>query len=346
MSPRTQDFGQADHPEPALGAGATALPDDRLGAMSPAARPGEATWQDFLHAARGRLSPATPLLEHEALGPKTTMRVGGPARIYAEPAGTEDLRHLLQLATHHGLPVLLLGRGSNLIIPDAGVAGLVISLGHAHWQKFEPQPDGRVWVGAGLRLKNLCGLATKAGLTGFEFLEGIPGSVGGALRMNAGAMGSAMFSVVETVRLMDHAGNIRELTADEMHAEYRNCPVLKDHIALGAVFLGTPASPEEIGNRMHQFSSKRWTSQPAAPSAGCIFKNPEAIPAGRLVDELGLKGARVGGALVSAEHGNFIVNDGYATAKDVLGLIEIIRARAKSERGIDLHTEVEIIGED
>jgi UDP-N-acetylenolpyruvoylglucosamine reductase len=164
--------------------------------------------------------------------------------------------------------------------------------------------------------------------------------------MNAGAMGGATFEVIESVRLMDFDGNVRELTPKEMSVEYRGCGTLKNHIALGAVFKGRPDSQESIVQRMSAFSRKRWTSQPAAPSAGCMFKNPEKIPAGKLIDELGLKGTRVGGAVVSAEHGNFIVNDGNATARDVLELIALLKRRAKEERGIELQTEVEIIGEE
>jgi len=182
-------------------------------------------------------------------------------------------------------------------------------------------------------------------LSGLEFLEGIPGSVGGALRMNAGAMGSATFDAVESVRLMDFDGNIRELSPSEMSIAYRGCATLKNHVALGVVLRGRPDSVESIAQRMSAFSQKRWRSQPAAPSAGCLFKNPPTIPAGRLIDELGLKGTRVGGARISQEHGNFLVNDGDATAADVLALIGILQAKAKAERGIDLHTEVEIIGE-
>ena len=127
--------------------------------------------------------------------------------------------------------------------------------------------------------------------------------------------------------------------------EYRSCPLFKENIALGAVLKAQPASREVVEKRMKAFSQKRWDTQPAAPSAGCIFKNPATIPAGKLIDELGLKGTRVGGAAVSDEHGNFIINDGNATARDVLELIEVIRQKARSERGIDLETEVEIVGE-
>jgi UDP-N-acetylenolpyruvoylglucosamine reductase len=179
-----------------------------------------------------------------------------------------------------------------------------------------------------------------------EFLEGIPGSVGGALRMNAGAMGGATFDVVESVRLMDFDGAVRELAPKEMSVEYRSCVTLKTNIALGVVFKCRPAPSGEIEKRMKAFSEKRWASQPAAPSAGCLFKNPGPIPAGKLIDELGLKGTRVGGAVVSAEHGNFIVNEGGATAHDVLELIAVLKQRARNERGIELQTEVEIIGVD
>ena len=200
--------------------------------------------------------------------------------------------------------------------------------------------------GAGAKLKNVSVEAKRNNLSGVEFMEGIPGSVGGALRMNAGAMGAATFDAVESLRFMDHAGEIHERSAGEVPVEYRACPLLKTHIALSAVFKCTPLPRAEIEQRMKAYSEKRWESQPAAPSAGCIFKNPDIIPAGKLVDELGLKGTRVGGAMVSAEHGNFIVNDGKATACDVLGLIATIKARVKEARGIELHTEVEIIGEE
>jgi UDP-N-acetylenolpyruvoylglucosamine reductase len=157
-------------------------------------------------------------------------------------------------------------------------------------------------------------------------------------------MGVATFDAVESLRFMDHAGEIHERSAAGVPVEYRACPLLKTHIALGAVFKCTPLPRAEIEQRMKAYSEKRWESQPAAPSAGCIFKNPEKIPAGKLVDELGLKGMRVGGAMVSAEHGNFIVNDGQATARDVLELIAILKTRVKEARGIELHTEVEIVG--
>ncbi|HEY8995607.1 MAG TPA: UDP-N-acetylmuramate dehydrogenase [Lacunisphaera sp.] len=307
----------------------------------------EAAWRNFLTTARARLSPETKLLEHELLAAKTTMRVGGPARVYAEPASAEDLQHLLREARRAGLPVLMLGRGSNLIIPDGGVDGLVIGLGHPNWQRFEPRADGRIWAGAGLRLKNLCGLATKAGFKGFEFLEGIPGSVGGALRMNAGAMGGWMFDVVEEVQLMTWDGDIRTMKKAEMHVDYRHCAELHEAIALGA-WLRPAASAEstDIRRQIDVYQKKRVESQPREPSAGCIFKNPPGTSAGRLIDESGLKGARVGDAEVSTVHANFIVNRGHATSADIIALVKQVRARVKAAKGVDLEPEVLLYGQE
>ena len=293
------------------------------------------------------LGPETKLLEREVLGPKTTMRVGGPARVYAEPASAEDLSHLLVEAERRDLAVLMLGRGSNLIIPDEGVDDLVISLNHAHWQKFEPHADGRIWVGAGLRLKNLCGLAIKGGFKGFEFLEGIPGNVGGALRMNAGAMGGWMFDVVDEVQLMSRQGEIRTMKKAEMHVSYRHCEELHDAIALGA-WLKAPDKAEstDIRSQVDVYQKKRVESQPREPSAGCIFKNPPGNSAGRLIDEAGLKGERVGDAEVSTVHANFIVNRGHATSADIIALVRKVRARVKDARGVDLEPEVLLYGQE
>ena len=292
-----------------------------------------------------RVSRATVIRRDEPLAKHTTLRVGGPADVYVEPANEDDLAHVVKFCGEHSVPFFILGRGSNLLVRDGGFRGVVICLAQPHFKKIEIRGE-QIFCGAGAKLKNVSVEAKRNNLSGVEFLEGIPGSVGGALRMNAGAMGGATFDAVESVRVMDFDGNVRELVPKEMAVEYRSCAALKNHIALGAVFRCRPLPRVEIERRMKAFSEKRWGSQPAAPSAGCIFKNPGAIPAGRLVDELGLKGARVGGAVVSAEHGNFIVNDGNATARDVLELISILKAKAKAERGIELHTEVEIIGED
>ena len=291
------------------------------------------------------VSPATVIRCDEPLAKHTTLRVGGPADVYVEPVSEAELAEVVRFCTGHDVPLLVIGRGSNLLVRDGGFRGVVVCLAHENFGRIEAG-DGYLRCGAGARLKQVAIEARRCGLSGLEFLEGIPGSVGGALRMNAGAMGGATFDAVESVRVMDFDGHVQALAPGEMSVEYRGCGALRSHIALGAVFKGRPDSQESILQRMSAFARKRWSSQPASPSAGCIFKNPMEIPAGKLIEELGLKRTRVGGAMVSAEHGNFIVNDGDATARDILGLIEILKAKAKAERGIELQTEVEIIGDE
>lgn len=290
------------------------------------------------------LSPGSVVRAHEPLAKRTTLRVGGPADLYVEPANEADLAAALQFAQAEALPVFVLGRGSNLLVRDGGVRGLVLCLAQPHFARVEVAGD-RLICGAGARLKAVAIEAKRHGLAGLEFLEGIPGSVGGALRMNAGAYGSEMFRVVVSLCCLDYTGAVQELAVADVPSLYRSCPFFKTHIAVSAVLQGQGSERSAVEARMNEFSQKRWASQPAAPSAGCMFKNPAAIPAGRLVDELGLKGTRVGGARVSHEHGNFIVNDGTATAADVLGLIELVKAKARAERGIELETEVQIIGD-
>jgi UDP-N-acetylenolpyruvoylglucosamine reductase len=292
-----------------------------------------------------RVSPATVIRRDEPMAKHMTLRVGGPADVYIKPASEEDLAAVVKFCGARNVPFFVIGRGSNLLVRDGGFRGAVICLSHPSFSKIEFE-GVRLRCGAGAKLKNVAIEARRHGLSGMEFLEGIPGSVGGALRMNAGAMGGQTFDLVESVRLINFEGDIREFAPEEMVVKYRGCDTLKNRIALGAVLKGRMDSPESIAQRMSAFNQKRWTTQPAAPSAGCAFKNPPSIPAGKLIDELGLKGARVGGAMVSQEHGNFIVNNGDATARDVLELIAFLQAKAKSSRGIELQTEVEIIGED
>jgi UDP-N-acetylenolpyruvoylglucosamine reductase len=302
-------------------------------------------WDDVAAALKTHVTAATRVKREESLAAKTTMRVGGAARVYAEPASMADLQALLREAAARQIEVFLLGRGSNLIVPDEGVEGLVLSLAHDAWSGFEPRPDRRVWVGAGLRLKNLCGLAAKAGLVGFEFLEGIPGSVGGALRMNAGAMGGWMFDVVEEVQVMSLDGEVRTLAKAAMHVDYRHCAELHHAIALGALLRpASAADADAINRQIDVYRKKRHETQPREPSAGCIFKNPPGNSAGRLIDECGLKGERVGDAEVSPVHANFIVNRGRASGADVLELVRRVRARVRQVKGVDLQPEVLLYG--
>jgi UDP-N-acetylenolpyruvoylglucosamine reductase len=304
-------------------------------------------WDRFVGDVRPRLSAETKLVREEPLAPKTTMRVGGGARGYAEPASVADLQTLLRETGARKLPVYFLGRGSNLIVPDEGVDGLVISLAHPAWQACEPRPEGRLWAGAGLRLKSLCGFATKFGLAGFEFLEGIPGSVGGALRMNAGAMGGWIFDVVEEVQLMTLAGEVRSVRKAELQVAYRECRELLEAVALGALLRpAAQAESEAISRQLDVYRRIRHETQPREPSAGCVFKNPPGTSAGKLIDELGLKGERVGDAEVSTVHANFIVNRGQATSADVITLMRRVREEVRRARAITLEPEVLLYGQD
>ncbi len=301
---------------------------------------------DLFHKLQGALPLETVLRRDEPLARRTTLRVGGPADIFVEPDSEHALITLLELASQLSVPVFVLGRGSNLLIRDGGIRGVVLSLAHTAFSAIEFN-GALMQCGAGVRLKAIATEARRAGLTGLEFLEGIPGSLGGALRMNAGAMNAWTFDVVERLRYVTRAGEVQDVPAAEVGAVYRSCPVLRDSIAVGALLRGTLADADGIRERMEIYSRKRWDSQPNQPSAGCTFKNPApTLPAGRLIDELGLKGTRVGDAMVSDVHANFFVNLGHATARDVLGLIEQVRSRAREVRGIELETEVEIVGED
>lgn len=290
--------------------------------------------------------PDTSVLKRdEPLAKKTTWRVGGSADIFVEPDSESSLQTIIKTCQAGEIPWFVLGRGSNVLVRDGGFRGVAICLSQPWFQRIELREDG-IWAGAGARQKDVSLFAKRHGIAGFEFLEGIPGSIGGGLRMNAGAMGAEMFDRVVCLRAMNREGKIQDWNRDEVEVHYRRCPMLKEDIALGAVMNGTQDSPEAIGERMKSYSEKRWTSQPAASSAGCVFKNPQEVPAGKLVDELGLKGMREGGASVSDVHGNFIVNDQKATANDILNLISRIQKIALDKRGIELMTEIQVVGED
>jgi UDP-N-acetylenolpyruvoylglucosamine reductase len=281
----------------------------------------------------------------ENLAAKTTFKIGGMSDYYAEPTSISDVLALIQSARLFGLPYFCLGRGSNVLVSDSGYNGLVLRFNHKNWQKIRKIDESHIWVGCGVRLKELCGRVAQLGFAGFEFLEGIPGTLGGALRMNAGAMGRWTFDVVERVLMVNSASKVEEFERDAFTIEYRKVREIAEGIALGAVLkLGEVQGSDSIRERMDSYSDVRKGSQPIAPSAGCIFKNPEKDYAGRLIDELGLKKMSVGGAEVSDKHGNFIVNRGGSTSKDVQSLIALIQKRVKEARGIDLETEVLLLG--
>ena len=282
---------------------------------------------------------------YEPLAKHTTLRVGGPAQFWVEPRTEAAFAELIRFCRRETLALFVVGRGSNLLVRDGGIRGVVVHPSGGDFDKVEVSGN-EITAGVGAKLKQIAYAGKGAGLGGLEWMEGIPGAVGGALRMNAGAMGAQTFENVVRVRFLDKEGNAHEKTPAEMQVHYRHVPTLERNYAVSAVFKGTPAPADEIERRLGESQEKRRTTQPAAKSAGCIFKNPATIPAGKLVDELGLKNTRVGNARVSEVHGNFIVNDGGATASEVLELIAKIQDKARKQRGIELETEVQIVGEE
>lgn len=287
---------------------------------------------------------------YEPMKKHTTMLVGGPAQFWVEPLTFEGLVNTVDYFKEEGFPVRIVGRGSNLLVRDGGIRGAVIHPSNkGEFGELKVVGEGLIEAGAGVRFKKLASFAQKEGIGGFEWMEGIPGNVGGGLRMNAGAMGIETFDQVVELEFLDEDGQRRVRGRDEIEAFYRNVPELRRNYALRVIFKGDPsASAASIQEQLDLSRQKRKTTQPRGASAGCIFKNPKnaEIGAGQLVDELGLKGTTVGKALVSQEHGNFIVNGGKGTATEVLELITTIQSHAQEQRGIDLDTEVQILGED
>jgi UDP-N-acetylenolpyruvoylglucosamine reductase len=282
---------------------------------------------------------------YEPMQKHTTIRIGGPAQVWFEPETEEALGRVVELCGKEGIPLTVVGRGSNLLVRDGGIGGVCVHFGQPGMSRIDVV-GGKIRAGAGARLKQIVAVAKANGIMGLEFMEGIPGALGGAMRMNAGAMESWTFETVESVRVMNRQGKVSEVAREEFEVKYRKVPRLVEDIAVGAVLHGKPGNPEEIAEKLKRYSRKRWDSQPAAPSAGCIFKNAEKIPAGKLIEELGLKDTSVGGARISPVHGNFIVNQGGAKAVDVLALMDQVQARARTDRGIDLEPEVIVVGED
>src|SRR6266436_5454325 len=281
---------------------------------------------------------------YEPLSKHTTLRVGGPAQFWVEPRNETAFAELIRFCRHETLPLFVIGRGSNLLVRDGGIRGVVVHPCGGDFDKIDINGT-EITAGVGAKLKELAYAGKAAGLTGLEWMEGIPGAIGGALRMNAGAMDAQTFENVVRLRYLDANGEAHTKNRDELEVHYRNVPILEQNYAVRAVFRGQAAPAEEIVRKLKASQEKRRSSQPMAKSAGCIFKNPGPCPAGKLIDELGLKHSRVGNARVSEVQGNFIVNNGGATASEMLELIDKIKATARAKRGIELETEVKIVGE-
>jgi UDP-N-acetylmuramate dehydrogenase len=283
----------------------------------------------------------------EPLSHHTTWRIGGPADVFIVPSTVEHVQRVMQITHHHQIPIFVLGRGSNLLVRDGGIRGVVLKLSD-NLTDIEIQPHNRLTVMAGRSFVSTANFAIRNGLSGLEFATGIPGAVGGAVMMNAGAHGGEVKDVLVSADVVDETGQILTLTNQDLKFAYRySC--LKDHPlpVVKAVFQLKPGDPEEMKEKVRQWSKRRQTTQPLSlPNCGSVFRNPEGTYAGKLIESSGLKGACVGAAQISELHANFIVNRGGAKASDVIRLMELVQETILRNFGITLTPEVRIVGED
>ena len=289
---------------------------------------------------------AKELLLEEPMAKHTSFRIGGPADVLAQPADEAELAALLKRAGEHAVPVTLVGNGSNLLVRDKGIRGLVIKLSNIF---SSITVDGNVLTfGSGISLAMASKKAASLSLSGMEFAVGIPGTIGGAVYMNAGAYDGEMAKVVTSVRVMDMQGKIRELQASELDFAYRHTALQNSGwIVISVTVALQPGEAESIAAKMADFSQRRISKQPLElPSAGSMFKRPPGYFAGTLIEQTGLKGYTVGGAQVSTKHAGFVVNVGGATAKDVLQLISDVQSKVFAAHGVRLEPEVLVLGEE
>ena len=289
---------------------------------------------------------AKELLLEEPMAKHTSFRIGGPADVLAQPADEAELAALLKRAGEHAVPVTLVGNGSNLLVRDKGIRGLVIKLSNLF---NSITVDGNVMTfGSGISLAMASKKAASLSLSGLEFAVGIPGTIGGAVYMNAGAYDGEMAKVVTCVRVMDMQGKISELQASELDFAYRHTALQNSGwIVISVTVALQPGEAESIAAKMADFSQRRISKQPLElPSAGSMFKRPPGYFAGTLIEQTGLKGYTVGGAQVSQKHAGFVVNVGGATAKDVLQLISDVQSKVFAAYGVRLEPEVLVLGEE
>lgn len=289
---------------------------------------------------RGRVASGELMKNH------TSWRIGGPADIFAEPEDRDDLQLVVSYAYHHGIPLTVIGAGSNLLVSERGIRGIVVQIGRG--LNHVLTAGNEIIAEAGAKLARVAAAAREAGLGGFEFTAGIPGTVGGAVVMNAGANGASMSRLVRDVLLLDCQGDYHWKTNKELHFGYRSSVLQKEPLILVEVsFSCFPRDRSEIGKEMEHYTGRRRLTQPLVrPNAGSVFKNPPGDSAGRLIEAAGLKGLRIGDAQISTMHANFIVNLGAATSRDVLALIEKAGETVFSRFGVRLEPEVKIIGDD
>lgn len=283
--------------------------------------------------------------ENERMAHHTTIKIGGPADLFVEPKNIDSLKKTMEIVRKYHVPWRAIGRGSNLLVSDEGIEGVVIKLGegldelHIH--------ETEVTVGGGYSLIKLATVISKQGLSGLEFAGGIPGTVGGAVYMNAGAHGSDMSHIVKKAQILFEDGTIEWLTNEQMEFSYRTSVLQKKRkgICVAATLEMKKGNRDEIVAAMQKNKDYRRETQPwNYPCAGSIFRNPLPQYAGQLIEQAGLKGYTIGGAKISEQHANFIVNAGGATAKDVLQLIDYVKKTIHDLYGVSLQTEVEIVG--
>lgn len=296
-------------------------------------------WTDTLPAVRGKI------VKQAELAPFTWFRVGGPADVLYIPADPEDLSDFLR-QLDPSVPVTYIGVGSNLIVRDGGIEGVVIRLAGKAFSDIQIDIENNLIIaGPGALDSAVARAAAKAGLAGLEFYAGIPGTIGGALTMNAGCYGRETKDVLVSAWGYDRTGEIRTFTNEDFGFSYRHSDISPDIVWIQAVFQGTPDDPAAITERMDAITAKRETSQPIREkTGGSTFKNPEGHSAWKLVDEAGWRGKRFGGAKFSELHSNFMINADNATAADLEGLGDTVRAEVKQKFGIDLHWEIKRIG--
>ncbi|WP_437226632.1 UDP-N-acetylmuramate dehydrogenase [Planctomicrobium sp. SH661] len=278
---------------------------------------------------------------NEPMAPHTWLKVGGPAQMFAEPRTVEELEQLVRAADAEGLPVRMLGGGSNLLIRDEGVSGLIIKLTGEAFTKVEV--DGTiVRAGGAASLSNVISQSVSEGLSGLETLVGIPGTIGGAVKGNAGGRHGEIGDHVRSVDVMTSRGERFSRSGDELVFEYRFSGI-NELVILSVELELRQGDIDEITRRMRQLWITKKASQPFSfQSAGCIFKNPRGLSAGALIEQSGLKGTRIGGAEVSDRHANFIITHSGATSTDVLNLIDLIRSRVREKHGLELESEITI----
>jgi UDP-N-acetylmuramate dehydrogenase len=282
------------------------------------------------------------LLANQSLAELTWFRVGGPAQVLFMPENEIDLAYFLRNLPAD-IPAIMLGAGSNTIVRDGGVPGVVIRLGRG-FNEVKVEEGHRLIAGAALLDVMVARAARDAGIAGLAFMSGIPGSIGGALRMNGGAYGGETKDVLVEARGVDRQGNIRTYSNADMGFSYRHCGVPEDVIFTSALVQGRPGNTDEIAAEMDAIKHKREASQPRNRTGGSTFKNPPGMSAWKLVDDAGCRGLTVGGAQVSPLHSNFLINLGNATASDIETLGETVRERVKAHSGVELEWEIKRIG--